>query len=673
MRAIDLPNAIQPSTLSKQTGYLTAVGPAPPESLVPQSKSSATEADRLARERASTLLGLELSGRYRLLDLVALGGVGAVYLGEHLLLRKHVAIKVLHADSQRVPDLLARFHREAVAGAHIQHPNVAAATDFGETELGLRYLVLEYICGETLRAIVDRGPVPVARAVSIARQIAAGLGAAHRKGILHRDIKPRNVMVVEGTPDIVKLIDFGLAKVDMQNISDVAVQRASSEDDITDVGVIFGTIAYLAPEAASGMERVDARADLYSLGVVLYEMLAGSPIFDTKNPLEAFQHHQSTKPLPIATRTPGVRVPAPLEAVVMRLLEKKPEARYATSDAVIEALDLALVGSALREAAMPAMTTRSPATGANSLTVPSPAAEPHQAVSPAPSTATEMPSPSATTISSNASRAALSAAPKAPKRSASRAVAVALGAVLSAAGLAAIGLQVGRAVREKATAEAPTAGEIATSPPATAEAAAEAQAPLPNAPPSTPTAPMSSIPPRAPSSESALAARLILRTAVARRDWVRAVQAFLKLVETSPASFRDARVVSDTRDLATAIALGAGDGSDPVFDALATRLGADGLDILYEILRARGGTKAAARAEALLRQPRILANATPTMRISFEFRAASCEEKASLLDRAVAEGDSRTLTALEVTGASCLGNTPELRRAIKNLRAKLQP
>src|SRR5262249_21119171 len=132
-------------------------------------------ADMAAKARASALIGTVISGRYRVVELLALGGVGAVYLGEHVLMHKHVAVKVLHPDTQGLPDLVPRFEREAVAGAHIQHPNVAAATDFGQLEDGSYFLVLEYVRGITLREVIKRGPVPAARVAAIGRQMAAGL------------------------------------------------------------------------------------------------------------------------------------------------------------------------------------------------------------------------------------------------------------------------------------------------------------------------------------------------------------------------------------------------------------------------------------------------------------------------------------------------------------------
>ncbi len=255
-------------------------------------------ADIAARSRAATLVGTVISQRYRIVDLLAMGGVGAVYLAEHVHMQKHVAVKVLHPDSAGLPDLVARFEREAVAGAHVQHPNVAAATDFGELPDGSFFLVLEYVRGTTLREVIRRGPLPSARTARIGRQIAAGLGAAHAMGIVHRDLKPRNVMLIEGERDMVKLIDFGIARLDLKQVSAVAASRAAPIDDrITTSGAVFGTIAYLAPEAALGMDTVDARADLYALGVVLYEMLAGKHPFETNDPVALFKMH-AQRPVP---------------------------------------------------------------------------------------------------------------------------------------------------------------------------------------------------------------------------------------------------------------------------------------------------------------------------------------------------------------------------------------
>jgi serine/threonine-protein kinase len=263
--------------------------------------------------------------------------MGAVYRAYHLYLRKHVAVKVLEPGLEQQA---SRFEREAVAGAHVTHPNVAAATDFGKLEDGSFFLVVEYVRGETLADVIKRGPLPPDRAVRIARQLAAGLGAVHAIGVVHRDVKPRNVMLVEGTDDTVKLIDFGLARVSLRHAAR-APQRSrldSVPQRITGAGEVFGTLAYLAPEASIGVDGVDHRADLYALGVILFEMLAGRRPFTAGDVCELFRVQEGAPPS-IAERAPGAAVPPALEAVVTRLLARDPAARYQSAAEVCAALD----------------------------------------------------------------------------------------------------------------------------------------------------------------------------------------------------------------------------------------------------------------------------------------------------------------------------------------------
>ncbi|WP_437896520.1 protein kinase domain-containing protein [Sorangium sp. So ce124] len=302
--------------------------------------------DEAAKHRARSYLGRVISKRYRIDEVIAMGGMGAVYRGEHVHMHKRVAIKILHPDTERLPELVQRFEREAIAGAHIEHRNVATATDFGEAEDGSFFLVLEYVRGTTLHEIIRRGPVPAARAALIARQLAAALDATHAMGIVHRDVKPRNVMVVEPQGDLVKLIDFGLAKVSVdqlrRSVASPESARAGADSlpvRLTTAGVIFGTIAYLAPESALGMDFVDERADLYALGLIFYEMLAGKHPFLAKDPVELFNQQRSAPVPAIAAHSPGVEVPPALEAVVRLLLEKNPRARFGTAAELIAALD----------------------------------------------------------------------------------------------------------------------------------------------------------------------------------------------------------------------------------------------------------------------------------------------------------------------------------------------
>ncbi len=273
------------------------------------------------------LIGKLLADRYRLFSLLGEGGMGRVYLGEHVLMRKRVAVKILHRELTQVPEVVARFEREAMAAANIDHPNIAAATDFGKLPDSSVFLVLEYVQGRGLRELIDEGPLPVERALNIARQIASALVSAHALGIVHRDLKPENVMLVEksGDPDFVKVLDFGIAKVPVQDVSERGSIRPAKV--ITRVGMIFGTPEYMSPEQALG-QNVDARADLYALGIILYEMLCGRRPFSAESPV-GILGQQLQGPLPtFAKRAPHVRVPFALEQLTLRLLAPTASSRF---------------------------------------------------------------------------------------------------------------------------------------------------------------------------------------------------------------------------------------------------------------------------------------------------------------------------------------------------------
>jgi serine/threonine protein kinase len=312
-----------------------------------------------ARERAAEFVGRVLSDRYRIEEVLAVGGMGSVFRGSHVHMRKRVAIKLLFPETEGLTELVARFEREAVAGAHMNHPNVAAATDFGRLADGSYFLVLEYVHGITLHELIQQGPVAPVRAVRIARQVASALDAAHQMGVIHRDVKPRNIMIEDTEKDSVKLIDFGLAKVPVDQVATAGEAMSLRKREITGTGVVLGTVAYMAPEAAFGMESVNERSDLYALGVILYEMLAGVHPFDGQDASEIFRQHREQPPPPIRVRSPGVDVAPRLEGVVMRMLQKEPSARFESARAVVAALDAAMPSAALDFAA-PAMSSVAP-------------------------------------------------------------------------------------------------------------------------------------------------------------------------------------------------------------------------------------------------------------------------------------------------------------------------
>ncbi|MEO8900652.1 MAG: serine/threonine-protein kinase [Polyangiaceae bacterium] len=277
------------------------------------------------------LLGTILAGRYRIEELVGAGGMGAVYRAEHVHMRKAVAVKVLHREMTAFPEVVARFEREAVAGGRIEHPNVVAASDFGKLEDGSFYLVLEFVEGQSLAKLVGKaGPLSPLRALRIARQIVAALQAAHGAGIVHRDLKPDNVMLIDKDEDadFVKVLDFGIAKI--------KVEENTEQQVLTQIGTVFGTPEYMSPEQARG-ELVDARADLYTVGVILYEMLSGVSPFKDDDLVVVLTRHLTAEPPPL----PADLDPMVVDLVLL-LLRKNRDERVQTASELIERIDVIL-------------------------------------------------------------------------------------------------------------------------------------------------------------------------------------------------------------------------------------------------------------------------------------------------------------------------------------------
>jgi tRNA A-37 threonylcarbamoyl transferase component Bud32 len=296
---------------------------------------------------AKSLLGAVVGGRYRLVRVIGEGGTSAVYEAEHVHMHKRLAVKVLSPEMSRSPEAVARFEREAVAASRIEHPNVAAATDFGALEDGSFFLVLDLVEGRTLREVLGAAGerFDPARALRIARQAASGLAAAHALGIVHRDLKPENLVLAprDGDPDFLKILDFGIAKVPVSDIAPDAPQREA----LTKLGMVYGTPEYMSPEQAMGA-TVDVRADLYSLGVILFELLAGVRPFDEDNKVVLLGMHV-TAPIPtLAEKTPGATVPPEVEHLARKLMAKSPGDRFQTADEVVAAIDAQLARLAAR-------------------------------------------------------------------------------------------------------------------------------------------------------------------------------------------------------------------------------------------------------------------------------------------------------------------------------------
>jgi len=273
--------------------------------------------------RCDALLGQVLGGRYRLDALLGMGAMGAVFRAHHTGLARDVALKLLHEDMMASEEMRARFAREAAAVSKLDHPNCVRISDFG-SDGNHQYLVMELLQGESLSARADEEPLPPLEALAITDDVLAGLEHAHGHGLVHRDIKPDNVFMVheEGGGARAKLLDFGIVKL----------QEQEGARPLTKLGMIFGTPCYMSPEQATG-SSVDARTDLYSVGIVLYLLLAGRLPFDSEDPLKVLrqQIREAPPPLPAA-------VPDPLRALVERLLAKKPEERYPSAAVAREAV-----------------------------------------------------------------------------------------------------------------------------------------------------------------------------------------------------------------------------------------------------------------------------------------------------------------------------------------------
>ncbi|MEM9460509.1 MAG: protein kinase [Myxococcota bacterium] len=275
--------------------------------------------------RSQALVGEVLGGRYRLDAVLGIGAMGAVFRAYHTGLEREVAVKLLHRDLMASEQMRARFSREAAAISKLDHPNCVRVTDFG-SEDDYQYLVMELLQGAPLTAELDQ-VVPPLRAIELAGQVLAGLEHAHGHGLVHRDVKPDNIFVThdENGRARLKLLDFGIVKL----------QEQEGQRQLTQVGMIFGTPHFMSPEQAMGAD-VDARTDLYALGIVLYAMLAGNLPFDSDDPVKVLRAQIREEPPPLPEG-----VPAPLREIILRLLAKKPDERYENAAEVREALTAA--------------------------------------------------------------------------------------------------------------------------------------------------------------------------------------------------------------------------------------------------------------------------------------------------------------------------------------------
>src|SRR4030095_7887225 len=258
---------------------------------------------------------------YKIHSKIGAGGMGEVYLATDTLLERKVALKVLPGDVTSSGHRIRRFLQEAKAASSLNHPHIITIHEVGEAN-STWFIATEFIEGETLREAIKRTPLKIGRAIEISIQVASALAAAHEVNIVHRDIKPENIMLRED--GYVKVLDFGLAKLMKQSVLN---PEASTMVNTAD-GIVLGTLSYMSPEQARGLE-VDARTDIWSLGVVLYEMVTGRPPFEGTTMSDVLASLLDREPSPVARYSP--EVPTDLERIIKKALAKNPEARYQTA------------------------------------------------------------------------------------------------------------------------------------------------------------------------------------------------------------------------------------------------------------------------------------------------------------------------------------------------------
>ncbi len=598
--------------------------------------------------------GTVLAERYRIKSTLGEGGMGKVYAAEHVLMRKKLAVKVLHRELSSVPELVARFEREAMAAANIDHPNVAAATDFGKLPDGAVFLALELVEGRCLRDVMDTGPLEPRRALHIARQIAAALGSAHAQNIVHRDLKPENVMLVEkgGDPDFVKVLDFGVAKVPIGDA------EGDPQHVITRAGMVFGTPEYIPPEQALGQPS-DGRADLYSLGVILFEMIAGARPFVGETKLSLVGQHVGKPPPRIAERAPGISVHPEVEALIARLLEKEAQKRVQTAGEVVAAIDV-LIGKSRRSP------FRTPIVTKPLETMGTEAAPMDEALRQRLERRTDAPSPAAR-LRDFAERAVDGTRRFWPKPLAGPLGRIPpLGLLFGAVGVAAL-LVAGlffvlKALIAPGSAHTEPAPAVAIGEPAAARVSSVgsglAQPPAP--------ASGTAATPRDPDEQTLAAARRSgidalrklgerfpgspvaeleqARYYAENKDFANAVSAVERALTIDPEAKSDARAASALFQSAQAKP-----SADAAFRLLQGPMKERGAAIVHDLaVYATKGSAAQRRAEAWLGSAEFTAVALPPLRLAVQLRRAkSCAEVRSLLPQAKSIGDKQSLVYLE--------------------------